>query len=123
MFQQLFYFWRFGNGTNFDFFISEQGGARPHFSINVRHYLDNRFPTRWIGRDGAVRRASSSPDLTTLDFYLWRHLKSNVYKSPINEIDELKMRIHMEMNSISKGTLTNAFFKYCKKDESTYFSR
>ena len=50
-----------------------------------------------------------------LDFYLWVHLKSNVYKSPIKDGDELKIRINMEMKSISKGTLNNVFLNIVKR--------
>ena len=75
--------------------IFQQDGAPPHFSVDVRHYLDSRFPNRWIGRGDAVRWAPRSPHLIPLDFYLWGHLKSNIYKSPIKDIDELKMRINM----------------------------
>ena len=50
-----------------------------------------------------------------LDFYLWGHLKSNVYKSPMKDIDELKMRINMEIKSISKETLYNVFLNVVKR--------
>jgi hypothetical protein len=29
-----------------------QGGTPPHFGLNVRAWLDNHFPVRWIGRSG-----------------------------------------------------------------------
>ena len=57
--------------------------------------LDNRFLNRWIGRGGAIRWTPPLPHSTPVDFYWWEHLKSNVYKSPIKDIDELKMRINM----------------------------
>ena len=34
---------------------TQQDDALPHFSIGAQHYLNNRFPNRWIGRDGAIR--------------------------------------------------------------------
>ena len=89
--------------------IFQQDGTPLHFSIEVRHYLDNRFPKRWIGRGGAIRWTPPSPSLILLDFYLWKYIKSTVYKSPIKDLDELKMRINMEIKSISKGTLNNIF--------------
>ena len=50
-----FLFEKFGNDTNFDLFLFQQDGAPSHFSIDVRHYLDNRFLNRWIGRGGATQ--------------------------------------------------------------------
>ena len=89
--------------------IFQQDGAPLHFSIEVRHYLDNRFPKRWIGRGGAIRWAPPSSGLTPLDFYLWKYMKSTVYKSPIKDLDELKMRINMKIKSVSKRTWNNIF--------------
>ena len=59
--------------------------------------------------------AAYSPDLTPLDFYLWEYLKSNVYKSSIKDLDELKVRINMEMKSIWNGTLNKVFLNIVKK--------
>jgi len=91
--------------------VFQQDGAPAHFSLDVRHYLNNQFPDRWIGRGGPIRWAPRSPDLTPLDFYLWGHLKNNVYKSPIKNLDELKIRIDNEVRSISKRTLSDVFFQ------------
>ena len=38
--------------------LFQQDGAPPHWSLNVREYLDNVFPNRWIGRDGPDIMAS-----------------------------------------------------------------
>ncbi|CAF2265037.1 unnamed protein product [Rotaria magnacalcarata] len=53
------------------FFEDDTDGAPPHFSIDVRRYLDDHFPRRWIVRGGSIRWAPRSPDLTPLDFFLW----------------------------------------------------
>ncbi|CAF1581905.1 unnamed protein product [Rotaria sp. Silwood1] len=97
--------------------IFQQDGAPAHFSADVRHYLNDQFPDRWIGRGGSIRWAPRSPDLTPLDFYLWGHLKNNVYQSPIKDLDELKTRIHNEIKSISKTTLSNVFSNIIKRME------
>ncbi|KAE8745037.1 hypothetical protein FOCC_FOCC008349 [Frankliniella occidentalis] len=49
----------------------QQDGAPPHFGINVRNHLDQRYPQHWIGRAGPVAWPPRSPDLTPLDFFLW----------------------------------------------------
>ena len=51
----------------------QQDGAPPHFHINVRNFLDHTVNQRWIGRRGsATEFPPRSPDLTPLDYYLWR---------------------------------------------------
>jgi hypothetical protein len=95
--------------------IFQQDGSPPHFSIDVRQYLDKHFPNRWIGRGGSIRWAPRSPDLTPLDFFLWGHIKNNIYKTPVKDMDELKMRIDTEIKSISKTTLSNVFSNILKR--------
>ncbi|KAJ4435156.1 hypothetical protein ANN_23732 [Periplaneta americana] len=68
-------------------------GAPAHFSRTVRRYLDRRFPNRWIGRSGPIAWPPRSPDLNPVDFYLWGHLKSLVYSSPVSDLEFLRNRI------------------------------
>lgn len=71
-------------------------GAPAHFSEITRNYLNQIYGNRWIGRgveEGNQPWPPRSPDLNPLDFYLWGHLKSVVYKTPVeNELD-LRNRI------------------------------
>ncbi|KAJ4442736.1 hypothetical protein ANN_04327 [Periplaneta americana] len=69
------------------------GGAPAHFSRTARRYLDRRFPDRWIGRGGPIAWPPRSPDLNPLDFYLWCHLKSLVYSSPVPDLESFRNRI------------------------------
>ncbi|GFT91410.1 uncharacterized protein TNCV_4285661 [Trichonephila clavipes] len=48
---------------------------------------------RWIGRDGPVNWPARSPDLFCLDFFLWSHMKSLVYTSPVDSDEALVARI------------------------------
>ncbi|KAJ4448499.1 hypothetical protein ANN_10515 [Periplaneta americana] len=68
-------------------------GAPAHFSRTARWYLDRRFPDRWIDRGGPIAWPPCSPDLNPLDFYLWGHLKSLVYSSPVPDLESLRNRI------------------------------
>ncbi|KAJ4435913.1 hypothetical protein ANN_18533 [Periplaneta americana] len=68
-------------------------GAPAHFSRTARRYLDRRFPDRWIVRGGPIAWPPRSPDLNPLDFYLWGHLKSLVYSSPVPDLESLRNRI------------------------------
>ena len=56
--------------------IFQQDGTPSHFVIDVRQYLDHRFPPRWIGRGSSIRWSPHSSDLTPLDFFLCGHLKT-----------------------------------------------
>ena len=95
--------------------IFQQDGAPAHFSTDVRQYLDNHFPNRWIVRGGPIRWAPRSPDLTPLGFFLWGHVKSNIYKTRVKNLTELKRRINNEIKSISKETLSDVFSNIVKR--------
>ena len=71
----------------------QHDGAPPHFGVNVRQYLDQRFPQRWIGRGGPVAWPARSPDLNPLDFFLWGYLKSLVYETPVRNEEDLLAKI------------------------------
>lgn len=68
-------------------------GAPPHFAADVRAWLDQEYPGRWIGRNGAVHWPPRSPDITPLDFFLWGHIKALVYSTPVQNVDDLTNRI------------------------------
>jgi hypothetical protein len=34
-----------------------------------------------------------SPDITPLDFFLWRYVKDIIYKTPVTFLDELKLEL------------------------------
>ena len=75
-------------------------GAPPHFSRIARQYLNDHFPGKWIGRNGPVEWPPRSLDLNTIDFYLWDHVKSEVYCTPITSVDELWERIVATFDAI-----------------------
>lgn len=68
-------------------------GAPAHFSLSARRYLNQKFGLRWIGRGGPIAWPPRSPDLNPLDFYLWGHLKSLVYSTPVDDVRTLHARI------------------------------
>ena len=51
------------------------------------------YPGHWIGRGGPVAWPPRSPDLTPLDFFLWEHIKSIVYETPVPDEETLLARI------------------------------
>jgi hypothetical protein len=68
-------------------------GAPAHYSIDVRDWLDENFPARWIGRRGALDWSARSPDLTPADYFLWGYLKHIVYKNKHRSLSSLKQSI------------------------------
>lgn len=68
-------------------------GAPAHYSGTVLEYFDAQFPNRWIGNGGPIPWSAWSLDLNPIDFFLWGHLKSLVYETPVDREDELLPRI------------------------------
>jgi hypothetical protein len=61
-------------------------------------YTYDSFPNCWIGKGGAINWPARSLDLAPCDFFLWGHLKSNIYK-----------RRHPDINSLSEAITANCF--------------
>ena len=68
-------------------------GAPPHFALAARAILHQRFPNKWIGRQGTTQWPARSPDLNPLNFYLWGPLKAIVYSTPIHNVEILRLSI------------------------------
>lgn len=83
----------------------QQDGAPPHYAREVRQYLDETFANKWIGRRGAYEWPPRSPDLTPMDFFLWGHIKTILYRTPPQSLEDLKVRIQAACKEISAKTL------------------
>lgn len=83
-------------------------GAPAHYTLEVRECLTDNFE-RWIGRgEGAyIAWPSRSPDLNPLDFFVWGYIKSIIYKTETNNIEELKIKIQEALDSITAEMLSN----------------
>ena len=105
----------------------QQDGAPPHYAADVRRYLNDTFPGRWIGRRGPIEWPARSPDLNPLDFFLWGHVKNVVYKNRPNNIEDLKNEIRLAFRNISQQTIINVqreFFDrlgYCRAVNGGHF--
>lgn len=95
-------------GGNMDEIYFQQDGAPPHYGVIVRQYLNEVFQDRWIGRRGHIEWPPRSPDLTPLDFFLWGYLKSKVYATKPQDLDDLRGRITREIELIPPETYRNA---------------
>ena len=78
----------------------QQDGAPPHYHRDARAHLDAAFPDTWIGRRDAIEYPAHSPDLTSMDFFLWGYLKYKVYRTKPRTIDALKMEIERQCRDI-----------------------
>lgn len=90
---------------NIENMVFMQDGAPPHFASNVRQWLDNRFPGRWLGRRGPHEWPARSPDLTPCDFFLWGWAKDEVYRSKPRTLDELEVRIQQVLTNVPQHFL------------------
>lgn len=86
----------------------QQDGAPAHSVAAVTQFLDNSFPNRWIGLRGPIVWPARSPDLTPLDFFLWGYLKSKVYATPPQSLQELRNRIIQVCRDIPVEIIQNA---------------
>lgn len=73
--------------------LFQHDGAPPHYGRCVRQHLNQAFGHRWIGRGGPVIWPPRSPDLSSIDFFLWGALKGAVYATPIDTDMDLVARI------------------------------
>jgi len=78
----------------------QHDGAPSHYTRHVREYLNESFPNRWLGRGGPVAWAPKSPDLTSLDYYLWGHMKTLVYETKVASRAVLHDRIFAAVEHI-----------------------
>ena len=77
--------------------------------------MNEKFPGKWIGRRGPIEWAPRSPDLTPLDFFLWGYLKQKVYKTPIKDLAELRLKITEHCQLIEPETLKSVFLNIEKR--------
>jgi len=70
-----------------------QHDGAPHFSREVRNFLNSRFPGRWIGRGGPHNWPARSPDLSPLDYCVWGWMKELVYSVKVGTRDTWLGRI------------------------------
>lgn len=83
----------------------QHDGAPSHNNAAANQMLDEMYRERWIGRRGPVTWPARSPDLTPLDFFLWGHIKEIVYKEILTTRDDMRNRITLAFQEITRETL------------------
>ncbi|KYN17065.1 hypothetical protein ALC57_10664 [Trachymyrmex cornetzi] len=97
---------------NFNDIWFQQDGVPPHYGLRVRQYLNEVFPKRWIGRRGYIEWPARSPDLNSLDYFLWGYLKGKIYNTKPRNLNDLRQRIINEFRTISCEFCRNAVSFY-----------
>ena len=92
-----------------DFVVFPQDGAQVHFVHIVCKYLNETFPGRWIERVSQRFWIACSRDLTPLDFFAWGHIKTQVNKVKIRDLQHLHKRISATVNTITPAMLQRVF--------------
>lgn len=84
--------------------IFQHDGAPPHFTLDVREWLDNTFD-EWIGRGGDILWPPRSPDYNPLDFFLWGYVKNKVYQTQPADMNDIRNRIALAFDSVTPEML------------------
>ena len=95
-------------------------GAPPHFALPERQFLNTAYPERWFGRgaDAPMSWLPRSPDLNPCNFFLWGALKTKVYETRINSIDELWNRIVNAANLLrEQNAMQRVIFNFSRRVE------
>ncbi|GBM40139.1 hypothetical protein AVEN_25975-1 [Araneus ventricosus] len=58
------------------------------------------FGQHWIGRGGTFHCPARSPDLSLLDFFCWVHVKTWVYVTPVDSVEDLVAHISVAAGEI-----------------------
>lgn len=88
------------NHANINTLYFQQDGAPPHYHVEVRAWLDEHFPQRWIGRRGPIEWPARSPDLSPMDFFVWGYVRDKVYACNPRSLDELRNLIDFHVRDI-----------------------
>jgi hypothetical protein len=70
------------------------------FPRTVRQHVNQTFGEQWIGRGGLVNWPARSPDLISLDIWLWGHRQNSVFSTPINDLEVLQHRVENASHEI-----------------------
>lgn len=92
-----------------------QDGAPPHTANITMNWLRDHFGRRVISKKSEHPWAPHSPDLNPLDFYLWGHLKSLVYRQRYDNIVDLKEGIRAASRSVRHEHCQRAIENFKKR--------
>jgi hypothetical protein len=68
--------------------------------------LVEKFPNKWIGRNGPMPWPPRSPDLTVLDLFFWGYIKDMVCAEKIRDLQHLNDRICAAIETVMPEMLS-----------------
>ena len=72
------------------------------------NYLNQLFLDGWIGSRGPLEWAACSPDLTPCNFFRWGILKSKIYFTRPQNLEELEQKIRVSCGIVTQDLLQSA---------------
>lgn len=93
----------------------QQDGATPHTAVKVLDWLKETFDNKFISFKSDRVWPPHSPDLNPLDFFLWGHLKDNVYNPKPETLDQLKSAIRREIRKITPVMCANVIDNFRRR--------
>jgi hypothetical protein len=89
-----------------DGLLIQRDGAPAHFGAIVHTSLNERFPGGWIGRGGPI----NWPDLTPMDFFLWRYVTDVVHSGMMmKSLPDLRQRITSDIAVVPVDVLSRVW--------------
>ena len=61
----------------------------------------DKFNNQWVGRGEPISCTLQSSHLSSLDFFLWRYIRTK-----IKDLNDLKTRIIQEIQSVEENSLS-----------------
>lgn len=86
----------------------QMDGAPAHSTRAVDEKLTELFRDRWWGNKGPRLWPPRSPDLTPVDYYLWGRIKELVYATPIDNENDLRLKITAAFENLQPGEIKQA---------------
>ena len=90
-------------------FYFQQNRTPPHYNHDIRSFLDEALPNRWIVLRGFGEYLPRSPNLTPLVFFSWGYQKDKVYTTKPAPVAELREAIEHEWAQISRELFHNVY--------------
>lgn len=93
-------------GININDVIFMQDGHPAHCTRRNIRLLHNIFGERVISLGSRDEWPPRSPNLNPLDFFLWGYLKAYVYRTPLENIEQLHQRLAEVLDTVTPEMLT-----------------
>ncbi|XP_051155172.1 uncharacterized protein LOC127277823 [Leptopilina boulardi] len=78
----------------------QHDNAPTHTHRMNQAWLQRRFRNRFIGRGSRVPWPPRSPDLNPLDYFFWGKIKSEIYRHPVQNMEELMEWIRVAVQAV-----------------------